>query len=239
MDGCGARPSWARRTSRRAFRARFFHNLSYSKARIKRLLRTFQHTLFSYIISYSRIFPILKGSRADPRLFRGQHSHGTCRPKERPSARTATFSGDRRAKEHDSHPGERADGSQGRGSAVSRHRSRSRPSQQMCGVGGEKRLAHAAGEEVLRDHQVASGDRHSHRGGQGRREGRRRPIRLANADAAARRFSDAARRRRCGDRDVAARGAQGDGRQDAVCDHRRGHAVFSERRAVRRSGRTR
>ena len=34
-------------------------------------------------------------------------------------------------------------------------------------------------------------------------------------------------------RDAAARGAQGDGGQDAVCDHRRGHAVFPERRAVR------
>ena len=36
---------------------------------------------------------------------------------------------------------------------------------------------------------------------------------------------------------AAARGAEGDGREDAVRDHRRGHAVFSERRAVRAAAR--
>ena len=36
--------------------------------------------------------------------------------------------------------------------------------------------------------------------------------------------------------DAAARRAQGNGREDAVCDHRRGHQVFSERRPVRASG---
>ena len=32
-----------------------------------------------------------------------------------------------------------------------------------AGVGREKRIADAAGEEALRDRQVAAGDRHSHR----------------------------------------------------------------------------
>ena len=57
-------------------------------------------------------------------------------------------------------------------------------------------IADAAGEEVLRDRQVAAGHRHPHRRRQGRREGRRRSVRLADADAAARRFSDAAGSRR-------------------------------------------
>ena len=73
--------------------------------------------------------------------------------------------------------------------------------------------------------------------GQERRQGGGRSLRLAHADAAARGFSDAARRRRQGARDAAARRAQGDGRQDAVRDHRRGHAVFSERREVRAEAR--
>ena len=65
--------------------------------------------------------------------------------------------------------------------------------QQVRGVGRQGRVADAAGEEALRDRQVAAGDRHPDRGGQGRREGRGRPVRLADADAAARGFSDAAR----------------------------------------------
>ena len=98
-------------------------------------------------------------------------------------------------------------------------------------------LADAAGEEALRDRQGAARNRHSDRGRQERREGRRRSVRLADADAAARRFSDAARSGRRGERDAAARGAEGDGREDAVCDHRRRHAVFPERRAVRAAAR--
>ena len=61
------------------------------------------------------------------------------------------------------------------------------------GDGRQGRLADAAGEEVLRDRQVAARDRHPHRGGQERRQGRGRSVRLAHADAAARGFSDAAR----------------------------------------------
>ena len=57
-------------------------------------------------------------------------------------------------------------------------------------------IADAAGEEVLRDRQVAAGHRHPDRRGQGRREGRGRSVRLADADAAARGLSDAARSRR-------------------------------------------
>ena len=68
--------------------------------------------------------------------------------------------------------------------------------QQVRGDGREGRIADAAGEEALRDRQVAAGDRRPHRGGQERREGRRRSVRLADADAAARRFSDAAGIRR-------------------------------------------
>ena len=57
-------------------------------------------------------------------------------------------------------------------------------------------LADAAGEEVLRDRQGAAGDRHPHRRRQERREGGGRSLRLADADAAARGFSDAAGGRR-------------------------------------------
>ena len=46
-------------------------------------------------------------------------------------------------------------------------------------------------------------------------------------------FPDAAGSERQGAGDAAARGAAGDGRQDAVRDHRRGHAVFPQRREVR------
>ena len=62
----------------------------------------------------------------------------------------------------------------------------------------------------------------------------RRSVRFAHADAAARGLSDAARvgrrrtRRRCRERR-----SEGDGRQDAVRHHRRGHALLPERRAVR------
>ena len=41
------------------------------------------------------------------------------------------------------------------------------------------------------------------------------------------------------ERDAAAQRRQGDGREDAVRDHRRRHAVFPERRAVRAASRTR
>ncbi len=75
----------------------------------------------------------------------------------------------------------------------------------MRGVGDEGRIAHAAGEEVLRDREVAARDRHPHRGRQGRRQGRSRSLRFADADAAARRFSDAAGIERRGDRDAPAR----------------------------------
>ena len=71
--------------------------------------------------------------------------------------------------------------------------------QQVRGVGREERLADAAGEEALRDRQVAARDRRPHRGGQERREGRGRSVRLADADAAARGFSDAAGSRRARD----------------------------------------
>ena len=68
----------------------------------------------------------------------------------------------------------------------------------------KSRLADAAGEEALRDRQVAAGHRHPDRRRQGRREGRGRSLRLADADAAARGFSDAARSWRRGERDAAA-----------------------------------
>ena len=104
--------------------------------------------------------------------------------------------------------------------------------QPLRGGGRQRRLADAAGEEALRDRQGAAGDRRPHRGRQERREGRGRPVRLAHADAAARGFSDAAgsrrarRARRC-----RASALERDGRQDAIRDHRRGHAVFPQRRA--------
>ena len=60
----------------------------------------------------------------------------------------------------------------------------------------KKRIADASGEEALRDHQGASRNGRADRGRQERRQGRGRPIRLAHADAAARGFSDAARRHR-------------------------------------------
>ena len=69
-----------------------------------------------------------------------------------------------------------------------------------AGVGRQERVADAAGEEALRDRQGAAGDGRSHPGRQERRQGRRRSIRLAHADAAARRLSDAARRQRDGAR---------------------------------------
>ena len=105
--------------------------------------------------------------------------------------------------------------------------------QQMRGVRREGRIAHAAGEKTLRDRQVAAGNRHSHCRRKGWRQGRRRPLRLADADAATRGFSDATRRWRCRDRDAAASRAQGDGRQDAVCDYRRRHPLLPERGALR------
>ena len=55
--------------------------------------------------------------------------------------------------------------------------------------------------------EVAAGNRHPHRRGQGRREGGGRPIRLAHADAAARGFPDAARIGRRAERDAVARTA--------------------------------
>ena len=54
-------------------------------------------------------------------------------------------------------------------------------------------IADAAGEEALRDRQGAARDRRPDRGRQGRRQGRGRSVRLADADAAARGLSDAAR----------------------------------------------
>ena len=88
---------------------------------------------------------------------------------------------------------------------LSRDRSRSRAAQSMRGVGRERRVADAAGEETLRDREVAARNRHPDRGRQGRREGRRRSVRFADADAAARGFSDAARGQPDADRDAAAR----------------------------------
>ena len=99
-------------------------------------------------------------------------------------------------------------------------------------VGRQRRVADAAGEEALRDHQGAAGDRRPDRGRQERRQSRGGSFRLAHADAAARGFPDAAGCDRRLQRDAAARRAAADGREDAVCDHRRGHPIFPERRAV-------
>ena len=63
------------------------------------------------------------------------------------------------------------------------------------GVGFEGRIADASREEALRNHQGASRDRRADRGRQGGRQGRRGSLRLAHADAAARGFPVAARRR--------------------------------------------
>ena len=57
-------------------------------------------------------------------------------------------------------------------------------------------IADAAGEKTVRDRQRAAGHRDSHRGGQGRQErhDRGRSLRVADADAAGERVSDAAER---------------------------------------------
>ena len=98
---------------------------------------------------------------------------------------------------------------------------------------GQRRVADAAGEEALRDPQSAAGNGRADRGGQEGREGSRRSVRLEDADAAARGLSDAARRQWQGTRNASAQRAEGDGRENPVRDHRRRHAVFSERREVR------
>ena len=102
-----------------------------------------------------------------------------------------------------------------------------------AGDGVEERIADAAGEEALRDRQGAARDRRPDRGGQGRRQGRRGSVRLADADAAARGFSDAAG----GDGQRSARRCRATSLrqmvvEDAVRDHRRGHALLPQRRAV-------
>ena len=65
--------------------------------------------------------------------------------------------------------------------------------QPLRGDGRQGRIADAAGQEALRDRQGAAGNRRADRGRQGRREGRRRAVRFAHADAPARRLPDAAR----------------------------------------------
>ena len=93
------------------------------------------------------------------------------------------------------------------------------------------------GEEALRNREGSSRNRCSDRRRQERRQGRGGSIRLADADAATRRFSDAARRERKGASHVAAKRGEGDGRQNAVCDYRRRHAIFPQRREVRAQAR--
>ena len=66
-------------------------------------------------------------------------------------------------------------------------------------------VADAAGEEAVRNRQGAARNRRPDRGRQERRQGRGGSVRLADADAAARRFSDAARVERHVQRDAAAR----------------------------------
>ena len=66
-----------------------------------------------------------------------------------------------------------------------------------------------------------------------RRQGRGGSLRFADADAAARGLPDAAGGQRNATRVAAASGGEGDGREDAIRDHRRGHAVFPQRREVR------
>ena len=75
--------------------------------------------------------------------------------------------------------------------------------EQVPGHRRQRRIADAAGEETLRDCQVAARDRYPYRGRQERREGCRRSLRLADADAAAGRFSDAAGNGRHAERDTA------------------------------------
>ncbi len=66
-----------------------------------------------------------------------------------------------------------------------------------------------------------------------------RAVQLEDADAAARRFSKPARSRRRREGDDQRQVARADGGEDAVCDHRRRHALLSQRRAVRvEAGRT-
>src|SRR5580704_17198150 len=117
------------------------------------------HPLFLYNQSFSNLSS-LRGSWArTPPFSRSKHSHGTCRPEERPSARTATFSGNRGAQEHDSDPGKRAARSEGRPGEVSGDRSRGGAAERVSGLGREERIAHAAREEALRDRQGAAGHR--------------------------------------------------------------------------------
>ena len=86
---------------------------------------------------------------------------------------------------------------EGRRSATSSQPiSKSRLRSQLCRDGHQARLADAAGEETLRDRQVAARHRHSDRRRQERRQSRGRSLRLADADAAARRLSDPSGRRR-------------------------------------------
>ena len=121
---------------------------------------------------------------------------------------------------------------------AARDRSRGRAAQPLRGDGHQARLADAAGEEAVRDRQGAARDRRPDRGRQERREGRGRALRVADADAAARGLSDAAGRdRRRSARRCRATSLQADDREDAVRDHRRGHALFPERRAVRPAAR--
>ena len=62
--GCGRSGRRCRASADRDFHSRFFHKVSYSTVRINLQRYAFQHTLSSYIISYSRISPLLRGSRA-------------------------------------------------------------------------------------------------------------------------------------------------------------------------------
>src|SRR5919198_2582993 len=134
-------------------KSRFSHRLNSSKISSNSSSILFNSPSFLYTFSFSNLFPLLQGIALQTSAFRGQHSHGTCRPEERPAARTATFSGHRREKKHHSHPGQRVDGSQRRRGALSGHRSRSWIAKQMQCIGRQERIAHASGQEVLRDHQ--------------------------------------------------------------------------------------
>ena len=118
-----------------------------------------------------------------------------------------------------------------------RDRPRSGVAKPVPCLGCQRWVADAAGEEALRDRQGAAGNGCANRGRQERREGCRRSVRLADADAAARGFSDAARRQRKDPRHASAQRAEGDGREDTVRDHRRRHSIFSERREVRLAAR--
>ena len=102
-----------------------------------------------------------------------------------------------------------------------------------CDAAVEKaRHADTAGKETLRDCEGAAGNGCADHRRQERRQGGGGSIRIENADAAEGKIFPRCRRRAGYQRDAAARGHQRDGRQNAVCDHRRRHAVFSERRAV-------